>query len=167
MAAAYHCDDVLPEPAAVWFRAVTVKAPRAVVFRWLCQMKIAPYSYDLLDNFGRPSPRTLTPGTEQLEVGQRVMTIFELVGFEPNKELTLRMRSPAALKLLGNFAISYLVRDYGSRTRLVVKLLLGNQPGLVPAARRRALAWGDLLMMRRQLLTFRELAERDSATGLV
>lgn len=71
MAATYHCDEILPEPGAVWFRAVTVNAPRTVVFRWLCQMKIAPYSYDLLDNLGRRSPRRLTPGTERLEIGQQ------------------------------------------------------------------------------------------------
>ncbi len=165
MAAVYRCDEILPEPGAVWFRAITVKAPRTVLFRWLCQVKVAPYSYDLLDNFGRRSPRKLTPGTEELQVGQQVMTIFELVDFEPNEELTLRMRSRAGLKLFGDFAISYTVREHGGQTRLVVKLLLGNAPGLFPAARRRALAWGDLLMMRRQLLTFRNLAERDSATS--
>lgn len=93
------------------------------------------------------------------------MTIFELAGFERNKELTLRMRSRAGLTLFGDFAISYLLREYRGQTRLVVKLLLGNQPGRLSAARRRALAWGDLLMMRRQLLTFRELAERDYETS--
>jgi hypothetical protein len=164
MTAGYHCDEILLEPSAVWFRAVTVKAPRAVVFRWLCQMKVGPYSYDLLDNFGRRSPRRLTPGTERLDVGQQVMTIFELVAFETNEQLTLRMRSERGLKLFGDFAISYVVRDHGRQTRLVVKLLLGKMPGPFSDARRRALAWGDLFMMRRQLLTFRNLAERDSAT---
>jgi hypothetical protein len=135
-----------------------------VVFRWLCQMKVAPYSYDLLDNFGRRSPRQLTPGAEHLQVGQRVMTIFELVSFAQDKDLTMRMRSAAALRLFGDLAISYTVADDGpGHSRLVAKLLLGNAPGLFAEARRRALAWGDLLMMRRQLLTFRDLAERDAA----
>lgn len=165
VSAAYRCDDLLPEPGAEWFRAVTVNAPRAVVFRWLCQMKVAPYSYDLLDNFGRLSPRSLTPGAERLEVGQPVMTIFELVDFEVDRELTLRMRSPAALRLFGDFAISYTVCDHGDGTRLVVKLALGNQPGPVAVVRRQALAWGDLVMMRRQLVTFKQLAELDSAAS--
>ena len=63
------------------------------MFRWLCQLRVAPYSYDWLDNFGRRSPRTLTPGLDALEVGQRVMTIFELLEFDADSHLTIRTRS--------------------------------------------------------------------------
>ncbi|MEI5034528.1 alpha/beta fold hydrolase [Streptomyces sp. S1A(2023)] len=44
LTAAYPCDGLLSGPVEEWFRAVTVRADRATVFRWLCQLKIAPYS---------------------------------------------------------------------------------------------------------------------------
>jgi len=51
------------------------------MFRWLCQWKVAPNSYDLVDNFGCRSPKELPPGVERLARGQRVMTIFEIADF--------------------------------------------------------------------------------------
>jgi hypothetical protein len=160
-AAAYPCDEIVPHPAETWFRAVSVRAPRPVVFRWLCQMRVAPYSYDLLDNGGRRSPRTLTPGVERLAVGQRFVGIFTLVSFTPDDQLTLTLTAPRALAWFGPVTITYAVRDSaGGGSRLVAKLNVGDPgEGLALRARRRALAWGDLVMMHRQLHNFRRLAE--------
>ena len=164
IAARYGCDAALPQPGEAWFRAVTVRAPAPVVFRWLCQLKVAPYSYDLFDNLGRRSPRMLTPGAAELAVGQPVMTIFELVAFRQEEELTLRMRSRTARRLFGDMAISYAVRPDGAEgSRLVVKLVLDAAQGARAEGRRRALAWGDLVMMRKQLHTVRDLAEATRA----
>ena len=65
-----------------------MRAPAEVVYRWLCQLRVAPYSYDWIDNRGRRSPRELTPGLEQLAEGQTVM-IFRLVSFAWGRHLTL------------------------------------------------------------------------------
>jgi hypothetical protein len=151
-AASYPCDDLAPDPAEAWFRAVTVRAPRPTVFRWLCQLRVAPYSYDLLDNAGRRSPRTLTPGVERLAVGQRFMSIFTLVDFAVDEQITLRNTAPRALAVFGPLTVTYAVRDHEDGTRLVVKLNVGGR-------RKVLLAWGDLVMMRRQLMTLRRLAE--------
>jgi hypothetical protein len=60
-AASYPCEEFVPGATLSVFRAIDVAAPVPVVFRWLCQLRIAPYSYDLLDNLGRRSPTELTP----------------------------------------------------------------------------------------------------------
>ena len=54
---AFACDRLVPHADDILFRAVDVAAPAAVVFRWLCQLRVAPYSYDKLDNGGRRSPQ--------------------------------------------------------------------------------------------------------------
>jgi hypothetical protein len=161
----YPCDDVLPEHQRALYRAVSVAAPPAVVFRWLCQLKVAPYSYDLLDNGGRRSPQHLVPGVDRLEVGERVMTIFELASFAVDEHLTLCMRGHP---VFGDVAISYVVvPDGAGRSRLVVKLLTAPGPGLVGAVMRRLLPAGDLVMMRRQLLNLKALAETSAAAPAV
>ncbi len=154
----FPCDRHLPDADDAYFRAVSVAAPATVMFRWLCQLKLAPYSYDWVDNFGRPSPRELVPGVEHLEIGQRVMTIFRLVDFEADRHLTVLLRRS---RLFGDIAGTYLVLPDGDdRCRLVVKLLVKYRgPALVGFVTRVLLPPGDLVMMRRQLLNLKELAE--------
>src|SRR5271157_5808823 len=89
------CDELLADAPVRLHRAVTVAAPASLVFRWLCQLKLAPYSYDILDNLARTSPRELVAGTERLEVGQRFMSIFSLSSFAHDKHITLRSRRTA------------------------------------------------------------------------
>ena len=142
------------------FRAVDVAAPTSIVFRWLCQLRAAPYSYDLLDNAGRRSPQMLTPGLERLQAGQRFMRIFRLVDFEPGRSITVRSRG----SVFGEVLVTYRVReDGGGGSRLVAKLLVVSPPGPLGSMPARALlAAGDLVMMRRQLLNLARLAEREA-----
>ena len=159
-ATSWPCDRHLPGADDALYRAVDVDAPPAVTFRWLCQLRVAPYSYDWIDNLGRTSPRTLTPGLERLAVGQTVMTIFELVEFEPDRHLTLRLRRGRTV--FGDVAVTYLVVPRaGARSRIAVKMLV-RYPALRPLAGQ-LFPLGDLVMMRKQLLTLKELAERSPA----
>ena len=155
-AAAYPCDELVTGPAQILFRAVDVDAPAALVFRWLCQMRVAPYSYDWIDNFGRRSPRHLIDGLDQLELGQRFI-IFRLVHFEPGRSITL----DSTTSVFGRVVLTYVAEPVDpERCRLVAKLLVVPPRGLYGAVMRRILPVGDLVMMRKQLLTFKALAER-------
>jgi hypothetical protein len=153
-ALALDCDRLLPDARVRLHRAVSIDASAVIVFRWLCQLKLAPYSYDLIDNFGRASPRELTPGAERLEVGQRFMSIFSLVSFAADEQITLRARRTA---------VTYVAVACRERSRLVVRVLFApGGPAVIATPTARALALGDLVMMRKQLLTLKELAERSA-----
>lgn len=141
------CDTLLPRGTRA-DRAVSIEAPPAIVFAWLCQLRAAPYSYDLLDNFGRRSPRQRDPALTRLAVGQRFMTLFRLRSFVDGEQLTLRAKG---------VAVTYALRPVGAGTRLHVRVVFGG-----PRTIGRILAAGDLVMMRKQLLTLRVLAERDA-----
>ena len=159
-ARAYPCDRYVVGDAA-YFRALGVRAPADRLFRWLCQLRVAPYSYDWIDNRGRRSPRTLTPGADALARGQSVMGIFRLVDFEAGRHLTLHLPAGTrAGRRFGEIAVTYQVEPLGpAACRLVVKIAVRRRPGLGGAIVRRLLPWGDLVMMRRQLLNLRALAE--------
>jgi hypothetical protein len=154
------CDALLGDEAVVLHRAVDVSAPVPLLFRWLCQLRAAPYSYDLIDNGGRRSPQELTAGLEALEPGQRVMGIFRLVGFEPGTSLTARHRG----RVFGQVVVTYAARPGPAGSRLLLRIRWA--PARVPVAGRAlvtALVFGDLVMARRQLLNLKALAERDAA----
>ena len=156
----WPCDQFASPGAATLWRGVDVRAPAWVIWRWLCQLRVAPYSYDWLDNGGRRSPRALTPGLERLAVGQPVMRIFRIASFLPERHLTLTLAPGGGERLFGRIALTYRVvpRDDGP-SRLLAKLRFEPAPGLLGALVGMLLPWGDLVMMRKQLLTLARLAE--------
>jgi hypothetical protein len=163
--ASYPCDKFVHGPHRVLMRAIDIEAPVSVVFRWICQLKVAPYSYDLLDNLGRRSPRRLTPGAEHLALGQRFLVGFRIVEFETDRHVT---GVAEAGLMCGRIGMTFSVTPASpSSTRMVVKFGIESRTRwdllrLVP------LAWGDLIMMRKQFLTLKALAEktvREDAAG--
>lgn len=160
----FPCDGYLSHPDAVCFRAVDVQAPAHTLFQWLCQLRVAPYSYDWIDNRGRQSPRHRSPELEQLAVGQRVMSIFQLATFEPDRQLTIVMAAPWAIRTFGEIVGSYVILPRTShQCRLVAKLLMRSPTKPPWSMMRWCLPWGDLLMMRKQFLTLKQLAESQSS----
>lgn len=145
----YPCDDVVPAPALQAWRGVTVHAPPERVWPWVRQIRLAPYSYDWLDNLGRRSPRTLValadpePGDPFTAVGGR--RVGHVLSVEPGVALTGRIVGAV---------MSYVLVPDGPDTRLLLKLVTAHGRATAPL-----LAVGDLVMARRQLRTWAGLAE--------
>jgi hypothetical protein len=152
-------------PEENWYRAVTVLAPAALVFRWVCQLRAAPYSYDWLDNFGRQSPPNLIDGLDQLRTGQKVMMIFQVHDFSSGSYLTVALRPRLGL-LSSGLRITYLCAPFGkNQTRLRVRVQIAYPGHFFRPIVRSGLPLGDLFMMRKQLLNLKELAERSQSRG--
>lgn len=146
----YPCDDVVPSPAIELWRGVTVDASPAEVWPWLCQLRLAPYSYDWLDNMGRRSPRELrglpdpVPGEALSCIGGR---------FPVGRVLSTAREEHLTASILGS-VMSYVLSPEDGSTRLLLKIVIERDHWYA-----RALAVGDWPMARRQLKTLKSLAE--------
>ena len=174
-ARSFPCDRHMVDADDVYHRGVSVGASAEIMFRWLCQLRAAPYSYDWIDNLGRQSPQQLTPGLDELTVGQSVMSIFELLEFEAGRHLTIRTvpnsnpESGLVRRTLAGaaprVAVTYLIESITpTSSRLLVKVLVEFPAQPTGHLVRSTLPWLDLIMMRRQLLNLRRLAERTQAS---
>jgi hypothetical protein len=90
------------------------------------------------------------------------MTMFKLIEFEPDRNITLRAHR--FHWVFGEVAVTYLVTPSSEGCRLVVKLIGRYAPEAVGRVMRPVLPWVDLVMMRRQLTKLRDLAQRDTRT---
>ena len=147
----YPCDEFVTAPALRAWRGVRVNAPPDAVWPWVVQVRLAPYSYDWIDNLGRRSPRELA-GLPDPRVGDRFTTaggreLGRIVSVEPGRQLTAT--------IMGAFMSYVLVPEDSGSTRLLLKVVMRTNRWAAVV-----LSVGDLVMARRQLLNLKQLAER-------
>ena len=151
----YPCDEFVPEPVLEAWRGVTVRARPEDVWPWVAQIRLAPYSYDWIDNLGRRSPQDLR-GLSDPAVGEPFTTALggrrlgRIVAVEPGKQLTATIMGAVMSYVL-------VAVDNGRQTRLLLKVVTAGGRVIAPL-----LSTGDLIMARRQLLNLAALAERTS-----
>ena len=148
---AYPCDGLVTAPVLQAWRGVRIEAPVGAVWPWVTQIRLAPYSYDWIDNRGRRSPRELA-GLPEPRAGDRFTTaggraLGRIVSAETGRQLTGT--------IMGAFMSYVLVPQDDGTTRLLLKVIMRTRRWAAPA-----LSAGDLIMARRQLLNFKKLAER-------
>ena len=116
------------------------------------------YSYDWVDNLGRRSPRELTPAL--ISWSPASPSWSAITSFATDHHITGRA-TPAAERLFGVISLTYLGPEPRAvQDRLIIRLDVHRPTRLWEKARYRFLAWGDLIMMRKQLRTLKGLAEQ-------
>ncbi len=130
-------DTLIPDAAATVMHGITIAATQERVWPWLVQMgsgRAGWYSYDWVDNDGRPSATEIIPALQHVAPGDVLPSLpgvkdsFIVVAVEPERDLILTV--PAAgggLLVTWEFFLEALAQR---RTRLLVRGRIGAQwPG--------------------------------------
>jgi hypothetical protein len=161
VAGVFPCDHLVHKPALQAWRAVTVNARPDRLWPWVAQIRLAPYSYDWIDNLGRRSPQYLC-GLADPVPGERFTTaarlrLGQVLSVDQGRQLT---------GTIAGVVISYVLEPDQDRTRLLMKISgpYGRMaaPLLGTPLRHLVAPLGsvaDLIMARRQLLNLKHLAE--------
>jgi proline iminopeptidase len=184
VAGPFRGDELIPEGERGPTMAVTIAATTRQVWPWLVQMgwdRGGFYSWDLLDNAGRPSAREVHPEWQDLAVGDRLKCLglpsYEVAILDSNHFLGLyaltdlrgrpldpsQPRPSAYIEGLWGFCLNELP---GGRTRLVIG---GYQAGRPRWLGRLIYDWIFPLlvwiMQARMLKVLKRNAEQESAAS--
>ncbi|MUL63843.1 polyketide cyclase [Mycobacterium sp. CBMA 234] len=149
--AEYGCDRYVAGPALEAWRGVTVNTTPERVWPWLIQVRLAPYSYDWIDNFGRRSPRELC-NLPDPEPGD---PFSASAGRPLGRILSVDHQVQLTAQIIGAYMSYRLIPTDDRTTRLVLKVAAPQSLRFVAPL----LSLGDLVMARRQLLNLKHHAE--------
>ena len=151
-------DGLVTDPAFDATRAITLDAAPEEVWPWLVQMGLTRagwYSYDLLDNLGRPSARRIVPELQHLRPG-------DVIPMSPDGKQGMAVLSldPPTSMVWGEpegttWAWQLDETDTGG-TRLVTRVRSHYQWLSPSIAFSLLVEFGDIWMMRKMLLNLRE-----------
>ena len=152
-----------------WFgmwatRAITIDAPPERVWPWIVQLGVGKagwYSYDLLDNLGRPSATEILPQWQQVETGDPAAPMDPFGPLERSPWRVTRAEPPSVLVWRNDTAGTWAwrLRPFADgTTRLIsrIRISYASPSGLAFAP---LLEVADFPMYRRMLLGIKQRAE--------
>jgi hypothetical protein len=143
-------------------RHIEICAAASEIFVWLKQLRIAPYSFDLLDNRGRKSPEFLIENLPPLKCGSHFLLAFHIYGFEENKYIAGRFCvpvNPPVNRFIREMLIEYRIQESGLNSILWCKIKGWYNHGLETKGFFRVFSIVNLIMTKKQLGKIRKLSE--------
>ncbi len=154
-------DDLVESPTLEATRAITIRARPDDIWPWLAQVGVNRagwYSYDLLDNLGRPSARELIPELLDIKVG-------DLMPMSPDGKHGIRVHALDPPRSMiwgtpGDTSWTWVLDARCDSSTRVVTRVRSRYRWLSPTiAFSMLLEFADIWMMRRMLLNLRERVE--------
>jgi hypothetical protein len=155
-------DDLVDRPTFNATRAATIAAGPEHIWPWLLQIGINRagwYSYDWLDNLGRPSATEIIPELQRLEVG-------DLIPISPNGKYGLKVWNFKPHEWMvwvddqGHTSWLWLLDQIDqTSTRLITRIRMQYQWLRPTIAFDLLVEFGDVVMMRKCMLGIKERAE--------
>lgn len=155
-------DEVVGHPSFNATRAVTIQAPAEQIYPWIVQMGVTRagwYSYDLLDNLGRPSAETILPEHQNIHVG-------DLIPLSPDGKQGMRVKEFRENQSMvwwdqkGDSSWAWGIYPAGETTSRLVTRVRMKYRLFSPAILFNLLVeFGDIVMMRQCLLGIKRRAE--------
>jgi len=144
-------------------RRIEIGANASDIFVWLEQLRIAPYSYDFIDNRGRKSPDYIIENLPPLKVNTHYLLAFHLFEFEKNSFIACRFCEPINPPLnqyMKGLFIEYRIAEQGTRTKLWCKVKGYFNTDISSKGFFVIFSVMNKIMMTRQLQNIKKLSER-------
>jgi hypothetical protein len=154
-------DELVAEPTFNATRAITIAAEPDQIWPWLLQVGVKRagwYSYDLLDNLGRPSAREIIPELQQVAVG-------DVVPLSPDGKqgvhiLALDLPHSMMWGTLPDTTWLWVLEPQADGTTRLITRIRSRYRWLSPTiAFSMLMEFADIWMLRKMLLNLRERAE--------
>lgn len=146
-------------------RYIEIKAGASDIFVWLKQLRIAPYSYDFLDNSSNKSPGYIIENLPPLKINTHFLLAFHIYGFEENVFIAGRFCvpiNPPVNRYIKEMFIEYRIQELGPHSILWCKIKGWYNNDLASSGFFKIFSIVNRIMTRRQLLNIKMLSEKVS-----
>ena len=150
-------------------RSIEISADPSDIFVWLKQFRIAPYSYDFIDNRNRRSPDYIIENLPPLKVNTHFLLAFHILEFEEDYFILCRFCEPINTPVnlyLKDLLIEYRIIKDGTTSKLWCKVRGYYNRDIYSKGFFYVFSGVNKIMMTRQLKNIKRLSEQ-LATGKV